>query len=74
MRCVSITDRNGNQITVQYIPGQTIGQDCVIYTDQLGRQTRTDFNVTDTNGDPLAVRVQLPGYNGAVRYCKIKPA
>ena len=72
VRCVSITDRNGNQITVQYIPGQTIGQDSVIYTDQLGRQTRIDFNVTDTNGDPLAVRVQLPGYNGAVRYCKIK--
>jgi RHS repeat-associated protein len=72
VRCVSITDRNGNQITIQYVPGQVIGQDSVIYTDQLGRQTRIDFNVTDTNGDPLAVRVQLAGYNGAVRYCKIK--
>src|SRR5262249_45223715 len=44
----------------------------VTYTDQLGRQTKVEIGTTDTDGTPLAVRVIVPGYQGAVKYYKIK--
>jgi RHS repeat-associated protein len=66
-RCDSITDRNGNKITITYTNGVEI-------TDQLGRITRIQQNVADPQnaGVTLALLVTLPGYNGQSRYYKIK--
>jgi RHS repeat-associated protein len=62
--CDSITDRNGNKITIQ---GTTI-------TDQLGRVTTIQQNVADPQNPSvtLALLVTLPGYNGQPRYYKVK--
>jgi RHS repeat-associated protein len=65
--CDSITDRNGNKMTLAYSNGVTI-------TDQLGRTTRIQQDVADPQnpGVMLAVLVTLPGFNGQSRYYKIK--
>jgi hypothetical protein len=55
-RCDRITDRNGNQITIEY-PADVD----VRYTDQLGRVTTINGIGTST------VTVTLPGYNGQSR-------
>jgi YD repeat-containing protein len=62
--CDSITDRNGNKITIQN--GTTI-------TDQLGRVTTIQQNVADPQNPSvtLALLVTLPGYNGP-HYYKVK--
>ncbi|MBC8028532.1 MAG: RHS repeat-associated core domain-containing protein [Pyrinomonadaceae bacterium] len=68
-RCVSITDRNGNRITINYI-----SENEVQYVDQLGRVTKLQENVADPEnpGVTLAFLVTLPGYNATNRYYKIK--
>jgi YD repeat-containing protein len=66
-RCDWIKDRNGNKITFGYTNGVAI-------TDQLGRITRIQQNVTDPQnaGVTLALLITLPGYNGQSRYYKVK--
>ncbi|HXM47136.1 MAG TPA: hypothetical protein VN956_04655, partial [Pyrinomonadaceae bacterium] len=69
-RAISVTDRNGNVLNINY-PGGSSAQ----YTDQLGRTTtRIDYGVNDPDYpyQPLAVLVTLPGYNGQNHYYKIK--
>jgi len=65
--CDWIKDRNGNKITFDYTNGVAI-------TDQLGRITRIQQNVMDPQspGVTLALLVTLPGYNGQIRYYKVK--
>jgi RHS repeat-associated protein len=67
-RCDSITDRNGNKITIQ---GSASGLDII---DQLGRTTKIQQNVADPAYpySTLALLVTLPGYNGQNRYYKVK--
>jgi RHS repeat-associated protein len=66
-RAESITDRNGNKITISYP-----ATDEVNFTDQLNRITKIKKNVNDPQtGQPLALLVELPGYGG-VRYFKLK--
>jgi len=68
--CTSITDRNGNKITIQYETQPTR----VSYTDQLGRVTTIKQNVPDPDNPSitLAILVTFPGYQGTPRYYKIK--
>ena len=67
-RATSITDRNGNTITVTY-PGNNE----INYTDQLNRVTRIKRYVQDPQtGLQLDALVELPGYAGSTRYYKIK--
>jgi len=68
-QCLSITDRNGNQILISYISANEIQ-----YIDQLGRVTRIQKSVADPEnpGVTLALLVTVPGYNAANRYYKIK--
>jgi hypothetical protein len=63
-RCDWVKDRNGNKITFDYTNGLAI-------TDQLGRITRVQRNVTDPQNPQvtLALLVTLPGQN---RYYKVK--
>src|SRR5262249_10660884 len=68
-RCASITDRNRNVLRIDY-PNDTE----VNYTDRLGRVTKVQKNVPDP-ADPattLALLVTLSGYQGQLRYYKIK--
>ena len=68
-KCASITDRNGNQITINYVSANEVQ-----YVDQLGRVTKLQRTVADPD-DPsvtLALLVTLPGYNGLNRYYKIR--
>jgi RHS repeat-associated protein len=68
-RASSVTDRNGNKVTISYAGNPP----SVTYTDQLGRATKIEYNVNDPQtGQPLAVLVTLPGYQGQNRYYKIK--
>ena len=69
-RAISVTDRNGNVLNINY-PGGSAVQ----YTDQLGRTTtKIDYGVNDPDPpyQPLAVLVTLPGYDGQNHYYKIK--
>jgi RHS repeat-associated protein len=69
-RAISVTDRNGNILNVNYPGGSSVQ-----YTDQLGRTTtRIDFGAPDPDSpnQTLAVLVTLPGYNGQNHYYKIK--
>ena len=67
--CASITDRNGNKITIEQPSGLEVR-----YTDQLGRVTTVKQNVADPDNSSiaLAVLVTFPGYQGQPRYFKIK--
>jgi RHS repeat-associated protein len=66
-RATSITDRNGNKVTITYP-----SNDEVDYTDPLNRVTKIKKNVNDPQtGQPLALLVELPGYGGT-RYYKVK--
>ena len=70
-RSTSITDRNGNRISITYpSPNE------VHYTDQLGRATRIQKGVADPDNPSvtLAFLVTVPGYQGQNRYFKIKSA
>src|SRR5256714_1992164 len=70
-RASSITDRNGNILTISY--GGQYPASSVTFTDQLGRATKIDYNVNDPEtGQPLAILVTLPGYYGQSHYYKIK--
>jgi RHS repeat-associated protein len=72
-RCYSITDRNGNQISISY-PSSTETR----FTDQLGRITKVQYEAPDpaNAGITLAVLITFPGYGGTtqgpVRYFKLK--
>ena len=68
-QCTSITDRNGNKITIEY---PTFGE--VRYIDQLGRITTVKQGAPDPANPAvtLAMLVTLPGYQGTPRYFKIK--
>ncbi|MEK6300230.1 MAG: RHS repeat-associated core domain-containing protein [Acidobacteriota bacterium] len=68
-RCDWVRDRNGNKVSIDYPTGSK-----VVYTDQLGRQTIVEFSVSDSQfpGETLALRVTLPGYNGSLRYYKVR--
>ena len=70
-RGTSITDRNGNQITITYPVANEVR-----YTDQLGRTTKIQKNVPDPDNSSItmAVLVTVPGYQGHNRYFKIKSA
>lgn len=66
--CVSITDRNGNAISISYPSSSEVD-----FTDQLGRITKYQADVIDPeSGQQLEVLVTLPGYGGQVRYYKVK--
>src|SRR5262245_7398078 len=67
-RASSITDRNGNRITITY-PTNTK----VVFTDQLGRQAWWEFNAT-IGGTQWALVVRLPGVNGQEVFYKVKTA
>jgi RHS repeat-associated protein len=67
-RSSSITDRNGNKITITY-PSSTK----VVFTDQLGRQSWWEFNAT-VGGTRWALVVKLPGVNGQDVYYKVRTA
>jgi RHS repeat-associated protein len=73
-RCNWVEDRNGNKIQITYPNGLN-----VIYTDQLGRTTTVRWDDPfDPLYDPenpgvrLAVLITFPGYNGSLRYYKVK--
>ncbi|MDQ3665842.1 MAG: hypothetical protein M3410_04420, partial [Acidobacteriota bacterium] len=68
-RATSVTDRNGNRVMIGY----STNPRAVTYTDQLGRATTIEYNVTDpSSGELLLVRVTVPGYAGQSRQYKIK--
>ena len=67
-RATSVTDRNGNTITITYPTTNEVN-----YTDQLNRVTRVKKNVQDPQtGQPLDLLIELPGYAGSTRYYKVK--
>jgi RHS repeat-associated protein len=66
--CSSITDRNGNKITITY---PTTSK--AVFTDQLGRQAWWEFNAM-LDGTRWALVVRLPGVNGQDVYYKVKSA
>jgi RHS repeat-associated protein len=70
-RATSITDRNGNVITITYPTSNEVR-----YTDQLGRVTKIQKSVPDPDNPSvnLALLVTVPGYQGQNRYIKIKTA
>lgn len=70
VRASSVTDRNGNKVTISYTSNPD--PQSVTFTDQLGRTTKIEYNVNDAQDGLLEVRVTLPGYNGTNRYYKIK--
>jgi YD repeat-containing protein len=73
INCVSITDRNGNVIYINYTPATSSAGEATTYTDQLGRVTRVQMAVEDPEnpGQYLALLVTLPGYGGP-RYIKVR--
>lgn len=70
-RGTSITDRNGNLITITYPAANEVR-----YTDQLGRVTKIQKGVLDPDNSSvnLALLVTVTGYQGQNRYFKIKSA
>jgi RHS repeat-associated protein len=68
-RCESITDRNGNQISINY----TASPQKIEYKDQLGRITKIESFVADPDNPSvtLALLVTVPGYTGN-NYIKVK--
>ncbi|HKY43278.1 MAG TPA: RHS repeat domain-containing protein, partial [Pyrinomonadaceae bacterium] len=70
-RSTSITDRNGNRISITYPSANEVH-----YTDQLGRITKIQKNAPDPANPSvtLAFLVTVPGYQGQNRYFKIKSA
>jgi RHS repeat-associated protein len=67
-RCNSVTDRNGNTITISYPSSSEVD-----FTDQLGRTTSIVKNAPDPANHNVtdAVLVTIPGYQGAPRYYKV---
>ncbi|HVI73338.1 MAG TPA: hypothetical protein VM656_17865, partial [Pyrinomonadaceae bacterium] len=66
-RATSVTDRNGNIISITYPASNEIN-----YTDQLNRVTKLKKNVQDPQtGQQLDLLVELPGYGGT-RFYKVK--
>jgi RHS repeat-associated protein len=71
--CYSITDRNGNQITISYPSSMETR-----FTDQLGRITKIQANAPDPANPSVTVPVLVtfPGYSGTTqgtaRYFKLK--
>jgi RHS repeat-associated protein len=67
-RCDSVTDRNGNTITISYPSGKEVD-----FTDQLGRMTSIVKNATDPSNPAVkdAMLVTIPGYQGTPRYYKV---
>ena len=72
-RATSVTDRNGNQITINYSTDQT-GKITTEFVDQLGRSTKVEQNAPDpANGSViLALLVTIKGYQGTPQYYKVK--
>lgn len=68
-RATSITDRNGNLISITYPSANEIR-----YTDQLGRLTKIQKNVPDPDNPSITLSflITMPGYQGQNRYFKIK--
>lgn len=68
-RCYSITDRNGNQVTISYPNANEVR-----YTDQLGRVTTVQRGVADPTNPSVTVDllITFPGYNNQPRYYKVK--
>ena len=66
----SITDRNGNQITITRSPSTGTTE----YIDQLGRSTKVESGVPDPANSSviLASLVTFKGYQGTPQYYKIK--
>lgn len=68
-RAGSVTDRNGNRVLISYSTNPLR----VTFTDQLGRETKVEYGVTDPQtGETLAALVTLPGYQGQARQYKLK--
>jgi hypothetical protein len=74
-RCNSITDRNGNQISINHIidlnSPNHIETD---YVDQLGRTAKVEENAPDPANQSviLPLLVTLKGYQGTPQYYKVK--
>ncbi len=70
-RATSITDHNGNLISITYPTGNEVR-----YTDQLGRVTKIQKGVPDPANPAvtLNVLVTFPGYQSQNRYFKVKSA
>jgi len=68
-RATSITDRNGNLISITYPSANEVR-----YTDQLGRLTKVQRSAPDPDNPSitLALLITMPGYQGQNRYFKIK--
>ena len=68
-RCESITDRNGNRISIDY----TASPQKIEYKDQLGRITKIETFVADPDNPSvtLVLLVTVPGYTGK-HYIKVK--
>jgi hypothetical protein len=74
-RCVSITDRNGNQITInRYTDPLNPAHITTDYTDQLGRTVKVEANVADPANPSvtLALLVTIKGYLATTQYYKVK--
>ncbi|HVS20573.1 MAG TPA: hypothetical protein VHD88_01930 [Pyrinomonadaceae bacterium] len=69
-RCVSITDRNGNQILINRSSDPNTNHYETDYVDQLGRTTKVEINAPDpaNSSVTLAVLVTVKGYQGATHY------
>ena len=74
-RCVSITDRNGNRISINYYvdPGNP-NHITTDYIDQLGRTVKVEQNVADPADSSviLALLVTITGYQNSTQYYKVK--
>ena len=68
-RATSITDRNGNLISITYPSANEVR-----YTDQLGRLTKVQKSVPDPDNPSITLPflITMPGYQGQNRYFKIK--
>ena len=74
-RCMSITDRNGNQITInRYTDPLDSAHITTDYIDQMGRTVKVEHNAPDPANPSvkLAVLVTVKGYLGAAQYYKVK--
>src|SRR5205814_3302169 len=70
----SITDRNGNQITINRSYNPNTNHYTTEYIDQAGRPTTIEQPATDPANASvtLAALVTIKGYQGTPRYYKIK--
>jgi YD repeat-containing protein len=72
-RASSVTDRKGNQITINYSTDQS-GKITTEYVDQLGRSTKVEQNAPDPANSSviLALLVTIKGYQGTPQYYRVK--